>query len=135
MENLPFKIEILPGSPAYEQVIGAVHRAIASGLISEGDSFPSVRVLSKAAQINPNTAHKVVQALVQEGTLEVLPGRGTRIAPPQKRSAAERHAMLEQSMQNLIIEAKRVGFSKNELKKAIQATWETLIESKKSNEE
>lgn len=134
MDNLPFRIEIVPGSPAYEQVIGAVHRAIASGLLSEGDSFPSVRVLSKAAQINPNTAHKVVQALVQDGTLEVLPGRGTRIAPPQKRSAAERRAMIEQSLQSLIIEAKRVGFSKTELQAAIKSTWETLIESKKSDE-
>ena len=134
MDGLPFRIEIVPGSPAYEQVIGAVHRAIASGLLSESDAFPSVRALSKAAQINPNTAHKVVQALVQDGTLEVLPGRGTRIAPPQKRSAAERRAMIEQSLQSLIIEAKRVGFSKTELQAAMKSTWETLIESKKSDE-
>ena len=134
MDGLPFRIEIVPGSPAYEQVIGAVHRAIASGLLSESDAFPSVRALSKAAQINPNTAHKVVQALVQDGTLEVLPGRGTRIAPPQKRSAAERRAMIEQSLQSLIIEAKRVGFSKTELQAAMKSTWETLIEPKKSDE-
>lgn len=134
MDKLPFKIEIVPGSPAYEQVIAAVHRAIASGLISEGDSFLSVRALSKAAQINPNTAHKVVQALVQEGTLEVLPGRGTRIAQPQRRGAAERHTIIEKSLESLIIEAKRVGFSKTELKDAIQATWEKLIESKNTHE-
>ena len=102
MESLPFQIEIQPGSPAYEQVIHAVHRAVAKGILLEGDAFPSVRALGKAAKINPNTAHKVVQALVADGTLEVLTGRGTRIAPPVRRSSNQKRSMIREDLDNLV---------------------------------
>ena len=126
MSQFPLQIEIVPGSPAYEQVIHAVHRAIAAGLLVEGDSFPSVRVLSKAAKINPNTAHKVVQALVQEGTLEVLSGRGTRVAPHQTRSSAELQSMIGDALDRLVIEAKRIGFTEAQLNKSLADTWKKL---------
>ena len=48
--------------------------------LRQGDPFPSVRALSKALKINPNTAHKVVQHLIQERWLEVRPGIGTVVA-------------------------------------------------------
>lgn len=126
MDSLPFQIEILPGSPAYEQVIQAVHRAIARGILTEGDPFPSVRVLGKAARINPNTAHKVVQALVAEGTLEVLSGRGTRIAPAVRRSARQRLEMIRSDLESLALEARRVGFDIEDLNQALRDAWHAL---------
>ncbi|MDX1681399.1 MAG: GntR family transcriptional regulator [Akkermansiaceae bacterium] len=126
MSTLPFPIEIQPGSPAYEQVIQAVHRAVAKGVLVEGDSFPSVRALGKAARINPNTAHKVVQALVAEGTLEVLPGRGTRVAPAKERTEGQRLELIHQPLEQLVIEARRLGFSENDLKQAIEDAWNSL---------
>lgn len=123
---LPFSIEIQPGSPAYEQVIQAVHRAVAKGILNEGDPFPSVRALSKAARINPNTAHKVVQALVAEGTLEVLSGRGTQVAPNKQRSDSQKLEMIHQKLEELVIEARRIGLSDEELKQAIQNVWNSL---------
>jgi GntR family transcriptional regulator len=126
LDRLPFQIEIQPGSPAYEQVIQAVHRAVARGILVEGDPFPSVRVLGKAARINPNTAHKVVQALVAEGTLEVLPGRGTRVAPAVKRSARQRQEMIRTDIEELVVEARRVGFGIDELNQTIREAWQAL---------
>lgn len=126
MEHFPFKIEIQPGSPAYEQVIHAVHRAIACGAMRAGDPFPSVRALSKSVRINPNTAHKVVQALIQEGTLEVIPGRGTRAAAFQERSTEDRAKLLAEPLTNLVIEAKRLGSSKAELKRLLDDSWQAL---------
>lgn len=126
MDSLPFPIEIQPGSPAYEQVIHAVHRAVARGILAEGDAFPSVRVLGKAARINPNTAHKVVQALVAEGTLEVLPGRGTRVAPAVRRTARQRLDMIRTDLEALALEARRVGFDIDDLNQALRDAWHTL---------
>ena len=126
MDSLPFQIEIQPGSPAYEQVIQAVHRAVARGILAEGDPFPSVRVLGKAARINPNTAHKVVQALVAEGTLEVLPGRGTRVAPAVRRNARQRLEMVRADIEELVVEARRVGFGIDELSQAVREAWQAL---------
>ena len=126
MDSLPFAIEIQPGSPAYEQVIQAVHRAVATGIFAEGDPFPSVRILGRAAKINPNTAHKVVQALVADGTLHVLPGRGTRIAPPTRRSAHQKRAMIRQDLDSLVLEARRIGFDLDELQNSVRQAWHNL---------
>lgn len=126
MSELPFQLEILAGRPPYEQVVQAVHRAIALGQLKAGDPFPSVRALSKAAQINPNTAHKVVQALVREGDLEVLPGRGTRVTEVKARPLGECQSMLTPALSELIIEAKRIGVSQAELTSLLKEHWKKL---------
>ena len=74
---LPFTIALRPGEPIFDQVVFAVTRAAVTGQLQAGDSFPSVRALSLALKINPNTAHKIVAALVDDGLLEVRPGIGT----------------------------------------------------------
>ena len=130
MNSLPFQIEIQPGSPAYEQVVQAVHRAVAKGILVEGDAFPSVRTLGKAAKINPNTAHKVVQALVADGTLEVLPGRGTRVAPPVRRSANQKREMIRAELDEMVVEARRIGFQLDDFQKAVREAWEKLDSEK-----
>lgn len=131
MDSLPFHIEIQPGSPAYEQVIHAVHRAVAKGILLEGDPFPSVRALGKAAKINPNTAHKVVQALCLDGTLEVISSRGTRIAPPVKRSAKQKREMIREDLDSLVIEARRIGFVLDDFQNAVHEAWQKLDNDKK----
>lgn len=124
MSELPFSLTIQPGKPAYEQVIDAVHRAIAVGRLKEGEKFPAVRTLSKEVGINPNTAHKVVQHLVGMGTLEVLPGRGTRVA---ERTKLSKKAMVEElGVEEIVIEAMRIGFSKAELSGALEDAWDHL---------
>jgi len=130
MSDLPFNVTITPGKPAYEQVINAVHKAIATGRLRVGDAFPSVRSLSKEVRINPNTAHKVVQHLVQEGTLEVIPGRGTRIAAQAVRSLQTRLSELD--VEALVIEAIRLGFNQQELVDAIEQTWNKLTKKRKN---
>lgn len=126
MSDLPFQINITPGSPAYEQVIQAVHRALASGALKPNDPFPSVRALSKAVRINPNTAHKVIQHLVNEGTLVVLPGRGTRIADTETLPLDLRLDQIRDHLDQLAIEASRLGFSEKELLSALKDTWKNI---------
>lgn len=126
MSDLPFKINITPGSPAYEQVIQAVHRALASGILKPNEAFPSVRALSKAVRINPNTAHKVIQHLVNEGTLVVIPGRGTQIADTETLPLNLRLNQIREHLDHLAIEASRLGFSEKELLSALKDTWKTI---------
>ncbi len=73
---LPFTIALRSGEPIFDQVVYAVTRAVVTGQLRAGDSFPSVRALSLELKINPNTAHKIVAALVADGLLEVRPGVG-----------------------------------------------------------
>src|SRR5215510_141594 len=107
---LPFSITLRDGVPVYEQVIYAVTRAIVGGQLRPGDIFPSVRTLSQELKINPNTAHKIVAALVDQGLLVVRPGIGTEIADGKRGTNAAHRASLEQDAERLAVAAKRVGF-------------------------
>ncbi len=80
---LPFTVALRPGEPIVEQVVYAVTRAIATGQLRTADAFPSVRALSHELKINPNTAHRIVAVLTEQGLLDVRPGVGTVIATPE----------------------------------------------------
>src|ERR1700733_13809343 len=91
-----------------------------------GDPFPSVRALSKALKINPNTAHKVITQLVSEGLIEVRPGLGTVVAELRVSTAAERGALLKKEVEQIVVEAKRLGLDLDEVTDAVSRHWYRL---------
>ena len=120
---LPFTVEFRPGEPVYEQVIYVVKKAIATGQLAAGGRFPSVRTLSQELRINPNTAHKVVAALIADGALTVHPGIGTVVAPPAAGSAEDRTALLNDELERLVVEARRLGLDEDRIIAAVRKHW------------
>lgn len=112
-----------PGQSIFDQVVFAAIRAFVSGEYRPGQPFPSVRQLAADLKINPNTAHKVVQHLIQERWLEVRPGIGTFVATPPEARAGDRARLLGGAVEQLVVEAKRLGLSRRELMDAIEAGW------------
>lgn len=104
----------------------AAKKAFVSGELAPGQAFPSVRSLAAELKIHPNTAHRVVQHLIQEGWLEARPGIGTSVAVPPAASAADRKWLLVQEVEQLVVEAKRVGLDVDDIIEAIQLQWEKL---------
>jgi len=123
---LPFSIAFQPGISLYEQVIYAAKRAIISGRMMPGDAFPSVRNLSTELKINPNTAHKVVTHLLDQGLLEVRPGMGTVVALPPHSSAREKARLINNEAEQLVVEAMRLGLNLAEVTAAVIAHWQRL---------
>ncbi len=123
---IPFRVAFRPGSSLYEQVVYAAKKALVSGQLRPGDPFPSVRTLSAGLKINPNTAHKVVTHLLNEGLLEVMPGTGTVVARPPGASPSERSRLLENEVEQLAVEAKKLGMSLREVTAALAEHWERL---------
>jgi len=91
-----------------------------------GDPFPSVRALSKALKINPNTAHKVITQLISEGLIEVYPGLGTVVGVRRSSTAAERGVLLKKELEQLVVEAKKLGLDLNQITEAITQHWHRL---------
>jgi GntR family transcriptional regulator len=123
---LPFSVSLRDGVPVYEQVIYAVTRAIVGGQMRPGDEFPSVRSLSQELKINPNTAHKIVTALIDQGLLVVRPGIGTEVADPARSAAAVGRARFEQEAERLTVTARHAGLSINDVIAAIRRQWARL---------
>jgi len=123
---LPFNVQIKPGSPAYEQVIYAVQKALITGKLKPGDRFPSVRLLSQELRINPNTAHKIVAQLTADGLLKVEPGIGTLVQKIPVSSSQDKSALLNHDLEHLVVEAKRLSLSLPEVTKALAKHWEKM---------
>src|ERR1044071_6365384 len=116
---IPFRLAFQPGVSLYEQVVYAAKKAIVSGQMRAGDSFPSVRALSKALKINPNTAHKAIAQLVAEGLIEVHPGLGTVVARRAPSTASERANLLEKELEQVVVEAQKLGLDLDEVMEAM----------------
>jgi GntR family transcriptional regulator len=124
---IPFRLSFQPGVALYEQVVYAARKAVISGQMRPGDPFPSVRALSTALKINPNTAHKAIAHLVGEGLLEVRPGTGTVVAQPARSTAAERTHLLDHDLERLVVEARKLGCLKvDDVVSALAAHWSRL---------
>jgi GntR family transcriptional regulator len=130
---IPFRVIFEPGIPIHQQVALAAKKAMLSGQMRPGDPFPSVRAVSTALKINPNTAHKVIGQLTAEGFLEVRPGIGTVVAEPRSTRRKERERLLSRDIEQLIVEARRMGASLDELKELIDSYWAKLQQDKEDN--
>lgn len=123
---LPFTVELRPGLPVAEQILFAVRKAVVAGQLRAGDKFPSVRTLSQELKINPNTAHKVVAALVAEGVLVTTPAVGSIVAEREPGGRKERAELLGAEVEWLVVEAKRLGLGLEDVTAALAAHWKRL---------
>ena len=115
-----------PGESIFDQLVYAAKKSFVSGDFRPGQAFPSVRALAAELKIHPNTAHKVVQHLIHERWLEVIPGIGTVVAETPEARAGDRRRLLQNDVEQLVVEAMRVGLGKRELVEAICQQWEKL---------
>jgi len=118
---LNFKLR--PGESIFDQVVYAAKKAFLSGEFRAGQAFPSVRMLAAELKIHPNTAHKAIQHLQQEGWLEVLPGIGTVVAQRPEARAGDRKRLLQHEVEQLVVEAMRVDLGLDELLEAVEGQW------------
>jgi len=123
---VPFKLRLSPGQSIFDQVVFAAVKSILAGELKAGEPFPSVRTLALELKIHPNTAHKVVQHLIQERWLTMQPGVGTVVALPPKARAGDRKRLLEDEVERLVVEAMRVGAGLGEVQQAVEDTWTDL---------
>jgi GntR family transcriptional regulator len=123
---IPFRVHFRPGVSLYQQVVYAAKKAVISAQLRPGDPFPSVRTLSKELKINPNTAHKVVMHLVTAGLIETRPGIGTVVAVLPESSPKERTQLLGNEIEQLVVEAKKLGIGLDDMIDSISTHWKRL---------
>lgn len=123
---IPFRVQFRAGASLFEQAVYAATRAMVSGQMQPGDAFPSVRALSKELKINPNTAAKIVAHLVNAGLLETRPGIGTVVASLPDATRKERMQLLGHEIEELVVEAKRLGVRREEMLESVDEHWRRL---------
>ena len=125
--TLPFHVTFRPGEPPWREVYFAATRAILAGDIPAASAFPCVRELSQAFRLNTNTTHKVVSELVRDGLLRMKPGVGTVVTEAPRAPAAVRQRLLDEDVERLVVEARRLGLTQSEVVQGVQSKWSTLF--------
>jgi len=117
---VPFTFQIQDGVPVSDQLIQAVRKAMLTGQMVSGDTFPSVRALSQELHISPTTAHKVVTSLKDDGYLASRPGIGMVVTAPNLPSMEERLEHLKPLCRQLLSEAIELHLEINDVVEALR---------------
>lgn len=99
--------------PIYRQIVGQLHRMIASGQLKPGDLLPSVREVAGFHAINPMTVSRAYSLLEAEGALERLRGKGMAVAATHRRVQPEdkRMQLIEPHLHELARQARELELS------------------------
>jgi DNA-binding transcriptional regulator YhcF (GntR family) len=105
------------GTPLFVQIAEQLADDIVEGVLAEGARVPSTNELAAFYRINPATAAKGINLLVDDGVLEKRRGIGmfvTAGAAEQLR-AGRRKRFAEQYMDPMLAEANRLGIDTDTL--------------------
>lgn len=117
-------------TPIYEQIIIKIKELILKGVLEPGDKLPSVRELSGIITANPNTVSKAYAELERQKVIETIRGRGTFVAENYKPKIQEdRMEALKEDLKKVILEAKYMGLTKDELVDIMDIYYEELSTS------
>ena len=99
------------GRPLFLQIAEKIEASILDGSLAEEDQAPSTNELSVFYRVNPATAGKGINLLVDRGILEKRRGLGTFVAPGAQQIV--RDERIEQFAQHyldpLLTEARAIG--------------------------
>ena len=112
------------GTPVYLQIINFIKRGAIAGTIRDGDELPSRRVVSALLAVNPNTVQKAFRLLEDEGLATSRAGAKSCIQASPQQIEALRQAMLETEMQAMVDAARRMGLSREEAHRLLDALYD-----------
>ncbi|MGW0507327.1 GntR family transcriptional regulator [Micromonospora sp. NPDC003241] len=113
------------GRPIFLQIAELLENSILDGTLAEEEQVPSTNELAAFHRINPATAAKGVNKLVDDGTLYKKRGIGMFVSSGARTTlrGRRRDEFARQYVQPLVAEARKLGIDPAELKRMIDS-WE-----------
>lgn len=105
------------GSPLFVQIAEQLADDIAEGNLAEGERVPSTNELAAYYRINPATAAKGLNVLIDDGLLEKRRGIGMFVAAGARDRLLgdRRKRFAEEYVDRMVIEARRLGIDDDTL--------------------
>lgn len=103
--------------PIYLQLAEAIEDDILKGIIAEDGQVPSTTEISIAARINPATARKGINLLVDEGIIYKKRGVGmfVSVGARERIKTKRRDQFFEKFVETMLDEARKLKITKEEL--------------------
>ena len=114
-------------APLFRQIADLVEDAVVDGSLAEGDRAPSTNELASFHSINPATARKGLQLLVDRGILAKRRGLGMFVEPGARDRVLHRRreAFVTDYLTPLIDEARSLGLTRADLHDLVERTAES----------
>jgi GntR family transcriptional regulator len=105
--------------PLYLQIAQQIGQMVARGDLKVGDQLPTVREMATDLRINFNTVARAYRVLDEQRLISTQRGRGTYIweEPTLEALNELRQRGLEEMVRQLIQEAARLGFDRQQVQK------------------
>ncbi|MEM7083467.1 MAG: GntR family transcriptional regulator [Pseudomonadota bacterium] len=103
--------------PIYRQLKERVIAMVLEGIVTDGDSLPSVRNVAAEYKLNPLTVLKAYQELVDENLVEKKRGRGmfVKTGASEQLMHNERERFLAEEWPDIQAKVERLGLTPKEL--------------------
>jgi GntR family transcriptional regulator len=113
------------GRPIFLQIADQIENAIIDGSLAEETQAPSTNELAAFHRINPATAAKGLNQLVDDGILYKRRGIGMFVSAGARAKLRQRRQeqFSDQYLRPLLVEAEKLGLRATDLKDMID-TWE-----------
>jgi GntR family transcriptional regulator len=119
--GMRFSLDASSGVPLYRQLIEQVENAVVSGRLCSGERLPTIRALSVALKINPNTIAKAYNELEIRGILKTQVGSGTFISEKTPEADNDRRqAKMNEAIGRFLREMGSLGLSKADIIRLIE---------------
>ena len=130
-----FRVDGRSGVPPYQQIVQQVRQALRMGVLTVGDQLPSVREVTAATAVNPNTVLKAYRDLEREGLVEARAGQGTfvRARPPGPPPGT--HSRLGRSLARWVREARDAGLDDESMESLLRITLQAADLADSESEE
>ena len=120
------KLDFESSKPIFLQIAEGIEDAILSGAFPEGQQIPSITELSASYKINPATALKGINLLVDENIVYKKRGLGMFVTEgaAEKLRQKRKESFYENFIKAMVEEAKRLEISREELKAMMERGFE-----------
>jgi DNA-binding transcriptional regulator YhcF (GntR family) len=117
----------------YEQIVGQITEAVATGALRPGERLPTVRQLADDLDIAPGTVAKAYGELERQGFVVTQGARGTRVADRGAAPAdGERMQTLAGLLRPVAVAAFHLGADAQDLRVALEAAMQGIFDRERS---
>jgi GntR family transcriptional regulator len=112
------------GAPIFSQIAERLAEEIAEGALAQGERVPSTNELAAFYRINPATAAKGINVLIDNGLLEKRRGIGMFVAVGARQRLLDerRQGFVERYVDPMVTEANRLGIDEEALTELVRVS-------------
>jgi GntR family transcriptional regulator len=112
--------------PVYEQVREQIKRMIVSGTLRGGTQLPTIRQLSSDLGLAKGTIARAYELLENDAVIEQNGRKGSFVLEMAPASRREQTIGLDTAAESLVVVARQLGASEDDVTAAVRRVWRNL---------